>query len=84
MLAKFRYSARFMKKDTGLHTCSQIIQSTAGLTPSYSYISNTVVNVNNPPQEYENTVNNGNNRSVSVHTALDASFQKSKSIGKNS
>ena len=82
MLAKFRYSARFMKKNTDLRTCSQIIQPT-GIAPSYSCISNsTATNVNNPSQDIVSSANNGNNRSISVHTEIDASFQKSQSIGK--
>ncbi|KAI6653381.1 FERM domain containing protein [Oopsacas minuta] len=73
MLAKFRYSARFMKKEPELHTSSQVIQPVSrSITPSPF---NNIINIDPP------TVVNGS-RSVKVNAEHEGSyFQKSQSIG---
>ena len=79
MLAKFRYSARFMKSAQEFHTCSQVLQPVSrGITPSLSYTSSCTKNPT--PVEAVSAL-----RSVRIDEGdgnFHGNFQKSQSIGK--
>ena len=79
MLAKFRYSARFMKSEPEFHTCSQVLQPVfRDLTPSSCTSSSTK---NPTPVDAVSVM-----RSVRIDEKVDGNFhgnfQKSQSIGK--
>ena len=79
MLAKFRYSARFMKSEPEFHTCSQVLQPVSrGVTPSISCTNGSTKNPT--PVDTVSAM-----RSVRIDEEVDGNFNgnfhKSQSIG---